>query len=300
MMTATITTDQSEFYAFESNAQGYSPNNAWALAKASQLAYKQDKESDEAWIGRVHATTKQWGFSTSYCFDVGGSQAILFFNDETVILAFRGTEELIDWLDDLDFRGDDFYGMTVHQGFNRYFQKLWSPTQEPTPEGSETQGIYAILQQAMQEKPRNLWIAGHSLGAAAATLAAATCCAIESPIPICGVYTYGSPRVGMKKFARWYDKQLKQKTFRFVNNNDIVTRVPTGGILIPYRHVGQYKYFNNSGQLFDGYELSWLTHLLDRMQGRLKDVGKKGLDAIKDHNLGEFYVSLTDNARKGS
>lgn len=293
-----MTTDPSEFYSFESDAQGYSPNNAWALAKASQLAYKQSDESDEEWVKRVELTTKEWGFTDSYCFDKAGSQAILFLNDETIILAFRGTEELTDWLSDLDFRGDDFHGMTVHQGFNRYFRKLWFPVEEPTSENRENQGIYAILQQTMQDKPRNLWITGHSLGAAAATLAAATCCIIDSPIPLCGVYTYGSPRVGLRQFARWYDSQLKKKTFRFVNNNDIVTRVPTGAFLMPYTHVGQYKYFNNAGQLFDGYELSWLTHLLDRMQGRLDDLGEKGLDAIKDHNLGEFYVSLTDSARK--
>ena len=57
---------------------------------------------------------------------------------------------------------------------------------------------------------------GHSLGGALAVVAAARSKYVGE------VYTYGQPRVGNRK----YSKQVKSKVYRFVNNNDVVPRVP--------------------------------------------------------------------------
>ena len=59
-----------------------------------------------------------------------------------------------------------------------------------------------------------LWITGHSLGAALATLCASRYGNVQ------GVYTFGSPRVGNNGFK----EKLQVKIYRVVNNDDIVAR----------------------------------------------------------------------------
>ncbi len=50
------------------------------------------------------------------------------------------------------------------------------------------------------------------------------------------VYTFGQPRVGDRNFARLYNRFHGKQTFRVVNDQDIVPRVP--GVLLGYRHCG--------------------------------------------------------------
>lgn len=53
-----------------------------------------------------------------------------------------------------------------------------------------------------------------------------------------GLYTFGQPRTGDREFARKPDADFEQQTFRYVNNNDIVTRVPFRAM--NYSHVGLF------------------------------------------------------------
>lgn len=88
-----------------------------------------------------------------------------------------------------------------------------------------------------------IFITGHSLGAALATL-----CALEferQKFPIAGVYTFGSPRVGNAAFCKIYDDCLNDITFRIVNQNDIVPRVPP--LLNGYRHCGNCVFLFSGG-----------------------------------------------------
>jgi predicted lipase len=70
-----------------------------------------------------------------------------------------------------------------------------------------------------------LLVAGHSLGAAMATLALPD---IEASlnIKVTSVFTFGSPRVGDDAFARAYNTAFGRRSFRIVNTSDIVTSVP--------------------------------------------------------------------------
>lgn len=53
----------------------------------------------------------------------------------------------------------------------------------------------------------SLWLTGHSLGGAMATLAAAWLA--ERKIPFSGAYTFGQPRVGDDNFQVAFDTKLK-------------------------------------------------------------------------------------------
>lgn len=185
---------------------GYFPAMAKRLAKASKEAYR-----DEAVISAKD------------------TQAIVRRDSSGVIIAFRGTEatNLKDWLTDIRIAKVKLHGVKVHKGFCRAYQDI-------------RQKIFAELNDAPANTP--IYITGHSLGAALATL-----CAFD--LAMCGwrvdgLYTFGSPRVGGGSFKRAFNKKLSGRTFRVVNHNDIVCRIPT---LLRWRHVGEVIYFDEAG-----------------------------------------------------
>ena len=69
----------------------------------------------------------------------------------------------------------------------------------------------------------------------------------EEAQPVHGLYTFGQPRLGEKTFARNLNLEFQPRTFRFVKNNDVVTRVPIRAM--GYRHVGQRLVLDSSDQL---------------------------------------------------
>ena len=92
--------------------------------------------------------------------------------------------------------------------------------------------------------PRELriWVTGHSLGGAMASLVAQRL-AIDG-YPVRAVYTYGSPRAGDRKFRDAY----RLPNYRFVNDNDLVPHLPLRWC---YRHVGELKLLTADGQLLE-------------------------------------------------
>jgi hypothetical protein len=88
-----------------------------------------------------------------------------------------------------------------------------------------------------------IWLTGHSLGAALATLAA------DRFQDVQGLYTFGSPRVGDRQFQ----KNFQLRAYRVVNGDDIVARVPPKGI---YRHVGALKFIDHQGRIDDGLDVN--------------------------------------------
>jgi hypothetical protein len=136
-----------------------------------------------------------------------------------VIVAFRGTETKPEWLEDFDgLAVPNAYGQgMVHQGFQDRYKALRT-------------SILAAL--ALVTLPAQLWVTGHSLGAALATL-----CASDIQISELSklVYTWAGPRVGWHDYARWFATQ-DAETYRIVNEWDVVPRVPSA--VNGYEHVG--------------------------------------------------------------
>jgi predicted lipase len=90
-----------------------------------------------------------------------------------------------------------------------------------------------------------LYLTGHSLGAALATLCAQRL-ATGRGYPIQSLYTFGSPRVGNPEFAAQYQTRLGPRTYRLVNNEDLVTRVPPRSV--GYEHIGEMVYIDDAGK----------------------------------------------------
>ena len=251
---------------FDPHTTKYRHQNANLLAKASSLAY----QSPDV----IQPEVVKWGFPQFTFIDRKDSQAFLAGNAEMIIIAFRGTEPTIlkDWMTDVKTRRKTGPYGKAHRGFLKGFQAVW-------PE------IRSVINK-WQTQAQSLWLTGHSLGGALATLAMASLG--EEAKPVHGLYTFGQPRVGGKSFARNFDLDFKTRMFRFVNNNDVVTRVPTRKM--GYRHIGQVLMFDSSGKL--QADLHFWNQFLDRILGRIADLGQLGTDGIKDHSMARYLTHL--------
>ena len=203
--------------------------NAWWPAEASTLVY-----ADEAYINQRFSEA---GLKRIKFFNRSGTQCFIASNSRFAIIAFRGSEiwkrnerfdpgqAIADFKTNIDIRLSDWIrGGRVHSGFKAALDDVW---EEMLPEIKilEAQGI-------------KIWVTGHSLGAALATLAA------DRLLDVQGLYTFGSPRVGDQEFQ----SRFQLKAFRVVNGNDIVTSMPAKN---PYHHVGELKFIDPKGGIKD-------------------------------------------------
>src|SRR5262249_46297352 len=136
----------------------------------------------------------------------------------------------------------DREGMQVHSGFKQALNRIWPRLSPPLEEMGATP----------------IWFAGHSLGAALATLAADRCAAAA------GLVTLGSPRVGDAAFAAQFDARFGNRALRFVNNSDVVTHAPPP-VPLPYAHVGELRQISRDGSI--GREAPRLEHFFTELVG---------------------------------
>jgi V8-like Glu-specific endopeptidase len=190
------------------------------LAKASQAAYG-DAAQTGAWASAQ-------GFTRSEFFDIANVQGFWCVDDEIALLVFRGTSNPGQWLRDARFLPVSYPWGFVHIGFRDGVAVV-----EP-----------ALAKFDSMTAPNKLvWVTGHSLGGAVALIAAARL-KMKSIKPL--VHTFGQPRVGLGDFAERYAIELPERLWRFVNQSDIVTRVPPGPV---YQHTGIVKRIVRPGVL---------------------------------------------------
>ena len=256
-----------------SNAFGFQLENAISLAKASNLVY-------EDW-DNVDTEVKVAGYKQFKYFDKAGTQAFVAANDKNIIVAFRGTEadKIEDIITDLKVTLTETKFGKIHTGFYEAVQLV-------------IDDICATVKEFRTDN-QNLWVTGHSLGAALATLG--TAFLQDAKIHVNGLYTYGQPRVGDNDFAAKFNIRFKSRTFRVVNNCDIVTRVPMRSI--GYSHVGTHVYLDCDLNLHLDRELSWWFGFTDRIKGRLETFRDKGIDDVADHSMALYQKILGKNLK---
>ena len=177
--------------------------------------------------------------STNLITDMATNAAALvtLADDGSIVVAFRGSCHAKDFIQDakfgmsqlmvLDGREDAF----VHEGFLEDYIAV------NVAVISQVRTYLAMNPQA------KVWLTGHSLGGSLATLAAFSFS--QKNLPVAGVITFGCPRVGNSAFRDIYNAALGDRSFRIVNQNDIVPRTP--GVLMGYRHVGQEVFITPAG-----------------------------------------------------
>ena len=238
------------------------PDRSLLFAKLASIAYNDN-------IKEVKKQVKSLGFTEVEFYDRDGAQAYRFQNKEDLVIACRGTEPT--QFNDIkaDLKAVPVMAETVsrvHQGFKAEVDDLWP----------------MVLEDLMAKQPtQKLWFCGHSLGAAMATIMASRChyqAEVQNPEEL---YTYGSPRVGWKGYV----VHLGVQHHRWVNNNDIVTRVPLA--IMGYRHHGTEHYMNAFGNV---RKVTGWQRFKDRMRGMWMGIKKGSIDNFSDHGM-NFYIA---------
>jgi hypothetical protein len=273
----------------------FSLNNAACLVELCRLVYRQ--EADE--LGEdFDGITRQ-----SVLDQVGMKEVAVSKNDQVSsfaslmsatakdgspcsILVFRGSNDFEDWKNNfMAYQTKAFDGSMVHAGFMR---ALWA--------------IWKDLLEMLKHQQGPLFITGHRLGAALATLATARLVKNGHPVEAC--YVFGSPRVGNEKFTR----SLSGTPFyRVENASDVVTSVPLDVPLIRYSAVGECHYINHDGRLHykmeqnmitqdrkqHGWKLPDLRSFAEWMQ-RLKSMPEQLPPMLADHAPVNYVVRLEE------
>jgi hypothetical protein len=227
------------FDAFDAAATDFRIGNARALMWISQLAYETAKPATIDHVGPVWGFIKvapftRQKFGLNATFDTCG---IIGERPDAIVLAFAGTDPAVWETLATDFNIQIAAATDTHTGFQVALDAVQPEVRR------------AIDRSREANKP--LFIAGHSLGAAIAGLAAHFC--ESSGARPRAVYAYGMPRVGGASFQADYNGPLGALTFRLVHGLDVVARVPMSGI--GFRHVGRVLECG-SGRKFDPARLS--------------------------------------------
>lgn len=258
---------------------------------ASKLAYENGKVIERVVNQQWKMNFVRYYNCWNEYLESNSTQAFVFTDKveeaNAVVLAFRGTEpfNMFDWSTDFDF---SYYVLPkigrVHVGFLEALglgNRLQTETLKQvkinssmkasgeSPVGTPTSGlphqvlddnkkvlaydaicaeVRALLRENLGAK---LYITGHSLGGALASLFTALLLYERDPIleSVAGVFTFGQPRVGDGTFATYMQEHLctrgRRKYFRVVFRNDIVTRVPFDDNLLQFKHIGPCYYFSS-------------------------------------------------------
>ena len=225
----------------------------------SRLAYKDlDAEVRKEW--------KALGFTSVKFFDIEGAQAYVLGNKERITVAFRGTEptEKSDIFADLEATHERGF----HEGFYEEYEKLELK-------------VHGEVAKLMGRKKRPIYVTGHSLGAAIASIFCFHYPTAEA------LYTYGCPRNATPSKG----KELKVPHYRCVNNNDIVPSMPPA--LLWYKHHGELCYINFYGNV---RKMTWWQRFKDSWRGR-RAAWKNGtiFDGVRDHGMDEYCKYLEYN-----
>jgi triacylglycerol lipase len=191
--------------------------------------------------------------------------------DKTLIIAIRGSNDTQDALDNINITRTKYSSSTgvycgkIHSGFIEYYDNIGDKIRERVVKYIESE------EESKDEK--EIVFCGHSLGS--------VCCIAALDIsylansPEIKVFTYGSPRIGNRTFCKKFNKQIK--SFRVVNQNDPVTKIP-----FPFRfsHVDSEIFLKEKNYFYN------LMH-----KTRLLLTGRVGV-LYEDHSIDKYINKL--------
>jgi len=263
-----------------SNSGKFSKQDARILVELARLSYR-----DPSDVRTFVDNAPNWDLAKKFNDKATGTQAYLFETADAAVVAFRGTEtdQRKDLLTDAKIglvKGHLHTGK-VHRGFHRALDSIWAKV-EPALNSASSQN-------------KHCYFTGHSLGGALAVLAAARFDKTS------GVYTFGQPRVGDEVFCTAYDSANGpgKRTYRFVNQNDIIPRVPPR--LAGFEHVGTQVYFDEAGNHVT--KKSIIQRLSNMLDGAARSARARFMEldqlllirgAIRSHGIDNYVLNVSN------
>ncbi|WP_168566867.1 lipase family protein [Crateriforma spongiae] len=151
--------------------------------------------------------------------------------DDVMVICFRGTNltSFSDWRVNCQTGQVEYRGHYFHSGFLDNYRAMRS----------------TIASAIREYSPKHVWVTGHSLGGALATICATDLTLSSSLRPT--LCTFGQPRVADSGGSRLIDETLSRRYARFVNGSDVVPSLPpTLPFIWTYGHAGDLYAFGES------------------------------------------------------
>ncbi len=233
------------FDHFEAAPEGHSWINAYLLATASGNAYRgrvKDLDGD-GFAEKFRHLYTPLGLNVVAFVDSGeeegtGTQAVVVENDEIVLVIFCGSEghdasaAMRDWLTDASFWPLEVEDVSIHRGFHYALESVWEQLDAAVAEPLE--------------KGRALWLTGHSLGGALANLAAYRWS--REQVPVAGVYTFATPKIGDAAFVADFEQRLGAHSQQWSTTLDPIPRLPELTTRTAFEKLGVTNMVHASGQ----------------------------------------------------
>ena len=256
---------------------GLCPENAYWMARLSHAVYTKKAGSEDPDEDAILAYLQEedLGFINVTGANKNSAQAMLVEHKKFLCMAFRGTDEPRDWLDNINVLSEKALFGKFHRGFWKSVEDVWDVIND------EYEELRAV-------KKRPLFITGHSLGGAMATIAAARL--VHEDKPFISVYTFGQPRSMDRDAARIFNVEAAGRCHRFQNNEDIVTRIPAR--VLGYSHVGNCLYIDEDKVIHK--DPGFWFRFLDVVEGAVVTLRKRGsLGGIEDHDIRRYMDAVS-------
>ena len=241
----------------------WSVSNALHMMKLSYAVYAGTTDIEKGLPKEDWGITERLVSEAGYTFQkiegrrgINEPNAMVCSDENNVFLIFRGTEPASwrQWATDANtFKVPFSVGQAsigkAHNGFLSQVDLIWEKI------------VASLKEVGRDNRLRKLFVGGHSLGAGMSQIACAKLWFEDESLHPTAVYNFGCPRALNPDSADFYKERFASRTFRVVNNNDIVCKIPlkkktfsfAGGhsIIAGFSHVGQPKYITADGKLLD-------------------------------------------------
>lgn len=248
------------FRYFREDHVGHSKSSAYLLALLCHYVYEGNPPGAGTFSVAFKNFFEQLSSTNKFNFEIylwnlivlnTDTQVAILSNSQMILVVFRGTEGLTafrDWLNNSQHQfvpSPTSWGgrVLMHNGFYNALNAQYGNIKE--------------IVQARRTNNQKVFVTGHSLGGALATLCAYRLRKVDK-VPIAGVYPFGSPRVGDQNFSADYSAHLGSVTYRWVRNRDFAANLPVFGsyqsgvgtnMTVPYHHVGKLNYIKANGEI---------------------------------------------------